>query len=280
MPPESNCILQRNNVKISGKGEKTVMLAHGFGCNQNLWRFILPYLEETYQVVLFDYVGCGNSDFSAYQKDRYEHLEGYALDIIEICDALNLKDIIFVGHSVSCTIGWIVATQRPELFSHLIAVCPSPCFLNIGTEYQGGFDKQDLEQLMQLMDKDYIGWGNYLAPIVMGTDLSPIGPSQDENEVLVHELLNSFCSTDVTYSRPFARATFFSDYRNILPGIGHPCLILQSSEDSLVAVCVGKYTQRHLQNAELQIIKAKGHCLHMTRPMDVFEHMNAFLNKN
>jgi len=280
MSPKSNHILQRNNVKLSGKGEQTMMLAHGFGCNQTLWRFMLPYLEEKHQVVLFDYVGSGNSDFSAYQKDRYEHLEGYALDIIEICDTLNLKNIIFVGHSVSGTIGWIAAKQRPELFSHLIAVCPSPCFLNIGPEYQGGFEKQDLEGLIQLMDKDYIGWGNYLAPVVMGTDLSPIGTNSNEDDILVHELLNSFCSTDVTYSKPFAQATFFSDYRSLLPDIHHPCLILQSSDDSLVAVSVGEYTQRHLQNAQLQIIEAKGHCLHMTRPMDVVKHMNTFLINN
>ncbi|RBP77944.1 alpha/beta hydrolase [Marinomonas rhizomae] len=274
---KSSDVMLRNNIQLTGKGEKTIILAHGFGCNQSMWRFMLPFLEKKYQVLLFDYVGSGNSDFSAYEAKRYQHLEGYALDIIEICDAFDLKDTIFVGHSISSTIGWIVAQQRPELFSKMVAVCPSPCFLNLNDEYQGGFEKQDLEGLIQLMDKDYIGWGNYLAPIVMGNDLSPIGPGMSEGDALVHELLSSFCATDVTYSKPFAQATFFSDYRSLLPEIFHPCLILQSSNDALVAVNVGKYTQSKLQDAELEIIEGNGHCLHMTHPMHVLNSMQAFL---
>lgn len=273
-------IMLRNNIKLVGKGEKTIILAHGFGCNQNMWRFMLPFLEKTHKILLFDYVGSGNSDFSAYEKNRYQQLEGYALDIIEICDTLELKDAIFVGHSVSSTIGWIVAKQRPELFSKLVAVCPSPCFLNIDEEYQGGFERQDLENLIQLMDKDYIGWGNYLAPIVMGNDLPPIGPGMSENDALVHELLSSFCSTDVTYSKPFAQATFFSDYRSLLPSISHPCLILQSSNDTLVAKSVGEYTQKKLKNAKLEVIEGNGHCLHMTHPQHVLNAMDTFLQEN
>jgi sigma-B regulation protein RsbQ len=280
MPQKSDNILQRNNVNISGNGKQTIMLAHGFGCNQNLWRFMLPYLEGEYKVVLFDYVGSGNSDFSAYQIDRYETLEGYALDIIEICDALHLEQIIFVGHSVSSTIGWIVADQRPELFSQLVMVCPSPCFLNLGQEYQGGFERQDLENLIQLMDKDYIGWGNYLAPIVMGTDLPADCTHNNESDKLVYELLSSFCSTDVTYSKPFAKATFFSDYRFLLPKISHPCLILQSSNDTLAATTIGQYIKDKLQNARLEIVEANGHCLHMTHPMHVLNHMKTFIHKN
>ena len=277
---QSEDIMLRNNIKLRGKGEKTIILAHGFGCNQNMWRFILPFLEDTYQVLLFDYVGSGNSDFSAYEKNRYQQLEGYALDIIEICDALELKNVIFVGHSVSSTIGWIASKQRPELFSKMVAVCPSPCFLNLDEDYQGGFDRQDLEALVQLMEKDYIGWGNYLAPIVMGSDLSPIGPGMSESDTLVHELLSSFCATDVTYSKPFAEATFFSDYRSLLPDISHPCLILQSSNDTLVAVSVGEYIKDNLQNAKLEIIEGNGHCLHMTHPLHVFNSMKAFLQEN
>ena len=273
-------IMLRNNIKLMGTGEKTIILAHGFGCNQNMWRFMLPFLEKTYQVLLFDYVGSGNSDFSAYDANRYQQLEGYALDIIEICDALSLKDTIFVGHSVSSTIGWLAAKQHPELFSQIVAICPSPCFLNLNEEYQGGFEKKDLEGLIQLMEKDYIGWGNYLAPIVMGSDLSPIGPGMSENEALVHELLTSFCATDVTYSKPFAQATFFSDYRSLLPTVTQPCLILQSSNDALVAISIGEYTQSKLQNAKLEIIEGNGHCLHMTHPMHVLNSMKAFLQEN
>lgn len=273
-------IMLRNNIKLTGKGEKTIILAHGFGCNQNMWRFMLPFLEKTYQVLLFDYVGSGNSDFSAYEASRYQQLEGYALDIIEICDNLSLKNTIFVGHSVSSTIGWLAAKQRPELFSQIVAICPSPCFLNLNEEYQGGFEKKELEGLIQLMEKDYIGWGNYLAPMLMGNDLSPIGPGMPESEALVHELLTSFCATDVTYSKPFAEATFFSDYRPLLPEISHPCLILQSSNDALVAISIGEYTQKKLQNAKLEIIEGNGHCLHMTHPMHVLNSMKAFLQEN
>lgn len=268
---------KRNNLHITGSGEKIIILAHGFGCNQTMWRFLLPELEKNYRVILFDYVGCGSSDFTAYEADRYQRLEGYALDVIEICDDLDIQNVIFVGHSISSTIGWIIADQRPELFSHLISICPSPCFLNCDPQYQGGFDRQDLEGLVELMDKDYIGWGNYLAPLVMGSDLAPIGPSMNDSDALVHHLLTSFCSTDVTYSKPFAIATFFSDYRTLLPKITHPCLLLQSSNDALVKVSVGEYTQQHLSNATLEIIEAKGHCLHITHPIHVLNHIQSFL---
>lgn len=273
-------ITKRNNVKISGKGNRTILLAHGFGCNQNMWRFMLPHLEKYFKVIRFDYVGCGNSDFSAYQESRYQHLEGYALDIIEICDELQLQNIVFIGHSISSTIGWVVAKQRPELFSHMVSVCPSPCFINCDQEYQGGFERSDLEGLIQLMDKDYIGWGNYLAPMVAGGGSSQIEANTDESGNLINELLTSFCSTDVTYSKPFAQATFFSDYRYLLPQIPHPCLLLQSSNDSLVDVSVGKYTQQKLKKAELKIIEATGHCLHMTHPMHVFNYIQSFIAKD
>ena len=279
-PCHSALITKRNNVKISGKGSQTILLAHGFGCNQNMWRFVLPHLEKHFNVVMFDYVGCGNSDFSAYQESRYQHLEGYALDIIEICDELNLQSVIFVGHSISSTIGWIVADQRPELFSHMVSICPSPCFINYGQDYQGGFERSDLEGLIQLMDKDYIGWGNYLAPMVVGAVLPKIDANVDENDQLINELLTSFCSTDVTYSKPFAQATFFSDCRKLLPKISHPCLLLQSSNDALVDVSVGEYTQQKLKNAELKIIEANGHCLHMTHPMHVFDHIQSFIEND
>lgn len=276
-PNKPTNITKRNNVKISGTGSQTILLAHGFGCNQNMWRFMIPHLEKHFKVVMFDYVGCGNSDFSAYQESRYQHLEGYALDVIEICNDLNLQGIVFVGHSISSTIGWIVADLRPELFTHIVSICPSPCFLNCDQDYQGGFERSDLEGLIQLMDKDYIGWGNYLAPMVAGGNLSQIEANADESDNLINELLTSFCSTDVTYSKPFAQATFLSDYRELLPKIALPCLLLQSSNDSLVDVSVGKYTQQKLKSAELKIIKANGHCLHMTHPMHVFDSIQSFI---
>ena len=273
-------VVTRNNVKISGSGEQTIILAHGFGCNQSVWRFMVPLLEEKYRVIQFDYVGCGNSDFSAYKEARYSGLEGYALDIIEICDALSLTQSIFVGHSVSCTIGWIVAQQRPELFSNMVAICPSPCFLNIDAQYQGGFEKSTLEKLIDLMRKDFIGWGNYLAPLIAKESiLHPESQSKSEGTVL-NTLLTTFCSNDVIYSKPFASATFLSDYRHLLPQVTTPNLVLQSANDVLVATSIGQYTQQNLPNAMLEIIEASGHCLHLSHPMHVVTCLNAFVEEH
>lgn len=267
--PASQNIQLRNNIHISGKGEQTIILAHGFGCNQNMWRFILPALEDKFNVVLFDYVGSGQSQLFEYSKTRYQSLEGYAQDIIDICDALALQNVIFAGHSVSATIGAIVSQQRPELFSEMIMVCPSPCFLNFTDEYQGGFNKDDLEELINLMDKNYIGWASYLAPLVMG---------QSHSESMISELSDSFCSTDPKYSKPFAKATFFSDYRSILPKTTLPCLILQSAQDSLAAVEIGQYMEQQIPDSTLAVINATGHCLHMTEPELVLKAMFSFLN--
>lgn len=265
----SEDIISRNNVRVTGQGKRTIVLAHGFGCDQNMWRFMWPALERHFKVVVFDYVGSGKSRLFSYDKKRYQALDGYAQDVIEVCDTLGLEDVIFVGHSVSSIIGMIASQLRPELFSKLVMVCPSPCFLNLGSEYSGGFDKEDLEELINLMDKNYIGWANYLAPLVMG---------QSHSEELINELSGSFCSTDPKYSKPFAQATFFSDYRSILSKELHPCLILQSANDSLAAVDVGEYMKEQIPNATFEIIDGTGHCLHMTEPDKVLQSMYSFLN--
>jgi sigma-B regulation protein RsbQ len=253
----SNDVLKRNNVKLIGKGDKTLFLAHGFGCDQNMWRFLTPELINKFTIVLFDYVGSGASDISQYNKKRYSQLEGYAEDILEICEALQLSDAIFVGHSVSSIIGAIAATQKPDLFSKLIMICPSPCFLNFPPEYLGGFDKEDLLELLSLMDKNYIGWADYLAPLVMG--------STNSND-LIGELSGSFCSTDPVIAKNFAEATFLSDYRYILKDIKQPSLIFQSGNDALAATTVGEYIHSQIENSQLEVIQADGHCLHMTHP--------------
>lgn len=253
----SHDVLTRNNVKLIGKGSKTLFLAHGFGCDQNMWRFLTPELAKHFTIVLFDYVGSGASDISQYSKQRYAHLEGYAEDIVEICDALQLSDAIFIGHSVSSMIGAIAAIKRPELFSKLIMVCPSPCFLNFSPEYLGGFEQEDLRELLNLMDKNYIGWANYLAPLVMGTTSSAD---------LIGELSGSFCSTDPVIAKNFAEATFLSDYRYLLKEIKQPTLILQSENDALAATSVGEFIASEIPCSELKVIAADGHCLHMTHP--------------
>jgi sigma-B regulation protein RsbQ len=258
----SSDVLVRNNVKLIGTGDKTLFLAHGFGCDQNMWRFLTPALVRQFTIVLFDYVGSGASDISQYDKKRYNQLEGYAEDILEICEALKLSDAIFIGHSVSSIIGAIAATRKPELFSKLIMVCPSPCFLNFPPEYMGGFEKEDLLELLSLMDKNYIGWADYLAPLVIGNDNSTD---------LIGELTGSFCSTDPVIAKNFAEATFLSDYRHILKEITQPSLIFQSQNDALASISVGEYIHNNIAESKLEIIQADGHCLHMTHPADIVD---------
>ncbi len=255
--PSANDIVKKNNVNIVGSGEKTLLLAHGFGCDQKMWRFMLPALIPHYKIVLFDYVGSGNSDLANYDHARYSSLDGYSQDVLEICEALDLQDVVFVGHSVSNMIGLIASIQQPKFFSRLVMVCPSPCFLNFKPDYIGGFEKSDLDELFNLMDKNYIGWANYLAPLVIGANHS---------EKLIGELSGSFCSTDPIIAKAFANATFFSDYRHLLKEAKHPALIFQSSQDSLASTDIGEYMLKQLPNAQLKLIEAQGHCLHMTYP--------------
>jgi sigma-B regulation protein RsbQ len=262
-------IINRNNVTILGSGEKTLLLAHGFGCDQNMWRFMLPALTDNYRVILFDYVGSGKSDLSHFDQSRYSSLEGYAQDVLDICDALELHDVIFVGHSVSSTIGLIASLQQPKTFRQLIMICPSPCFLNFKPDYIGGFDKSDLEELLDLMDKNYIGWANYLAPLVMGANNS---------EKLIGELSGSFCSTDPVIAKTFAKATFFSDYRHLLKNAKHPVLLFQSSQDSLASTTIGDYMQQQLPDAKLHVVEAEGHCLHMTRPDIINQALREYID--
>lgn len=268
--PISNDVLTRNNVKVIGTGSKTLMLAHGFGCDQNMWRFITPVLEKKFKIVLFDYVGSGSSDLSQYDKERYSGLEGYAKDIIEIGEALQLSDAIFIGHSVSSIIGTLASIEVPTLFSKMIMICPSPCFLNFPPDYLGGFEKQDLLELLNLMDKNYIGWANYLAPLVMGDD----NPSE-----LTGELSSSFCSTDPVVAKGFAKATFLSDYRHILKDIKQPTLIFQSKNDSLASPEIGRFINENITGSELEVVEADGHCLHMTHPEQITNSIFEYLNK-
>ncbi|MFC2993401.1 alpha/beta fold hydrolase [Halomonas tibetensis] len=263
-------IIRRNNVKVTGQGGPTLLLAHGFGCDQNMWRFITPQLERDYRVVLFDYVGSGRSQLSAFDRDRYASLDGYAQDIVEICESLDLGDVTLVGHSVSGIIGLLASLQAPEYFAGHVMVCPSPCFLNVPPDYEGGFEHQDLQDLIDLMDKNYIGWANYLAPLVMGSA---------NGAALAGELSGSFCSTDPVVAKAFAMATFFSDYRHVLADAQHPSLILQSSRDNLAPPTVGRYMQAHMPDSTLAMLEIEGHCPHMSHPDLVVEALQGFLAK-
>ncbi|HEY0426762.1 MAG TPA: alpha/beta hydrolase [Pyrinomonadaceae bacterium] len=264
-------ILRRNNVKISGKGERPLMFAHGFGCDQNMWRFVAPAFEDDYKIVLFDYVGSGKSDLEAYRAARYSDLNGYARDVLEICDALGLEDVIFVGHSVSSMIGVLAAIERPSLFKSLIQIVPSPCYINDAPEYVGGFERADIEGLLDMMDKNYMGWASFLAPVIM---------KNAERPELGAELEASFCSTDPTIARRFAEATFYADNRRDLALVKTPSLIIQVTDDAIAPVSVGEYLHKNLSESTLHLMDATGHCPHMSHPQQTIEIIKEYLNKN
>jgi sigma-B regulation protein RsbQ len=262
-----NDIIARNNVKVTGKGTRPLLFAHGFGCDQNMWRFIVPAFENDYRVVLFDYVGSGKSDLSAWSPRRYASLDGYAQDVLDICHALDLQDVTYVGHSVSSMVGVLAAKREPSLFSRLIMVGPSPRYINDG-EYVGGFERADIEGLLDLMDKNYIGWANFLAPVIM---------KNDERPELTAELHESFCSTDPKIARQFAETTFFADNRADLADVPVPSLIMQCAEDAIAPVEVGRYLLRNMPQSTLRLMKATGHCPHISHPDETIEAMKEYL---
>ncbi|MDI2589664.1 alpha/beta hydrolase [Psychrobacillus sp. NEAU-3TGS] len=261
-------VLFRNNVNISGKGTRTMLFAPGFGCDQNMWRLVAPAFEENYRIILFDYVGSGKSDYNAYDPSKYSDLYGYANDLVEICAALDLKEITFVGHSVGSTIGMLASIQKPNLFEHLIMIGPSPRYLNDQPDYNGGFEREELEGLIDMMEMNYIGWSNYLSKVIMKN------PDRPE---LSKELEESFCSTDPTVARQFAIATFFSDNREDLKKVLVPSLILQCSEDVIAPIEVGNYMNRHLPKNTLCFMEATGHCPHMSHPEETIRLIREYL---
>jgi sigma-B regulation protein RsbQ len=260
-------VIKRNNVKVSGRGSTPMLFAHGFGCDQNMWRYVTPAFEDDYRIVLFDYVGAGKSDLSAYEPWRYASLDGYASDVLEICEALDLHDVIFVGHSVSSMVGVLAANREPDRFERLIMIGPSPRYVN-DTGYVGGFERSDIDGLLETMDKNYIGWANYLAPAIMkNADRPELGA----------ELTESFCSTDPVLARRFAEATFYADNRADLPALRVPSLILQCSEDIIAPLDVGQYLEREMHGSTLRVMQATGHCPHMSAPDETIALVKEYL---
>jgi sigma-B regulation protein RsbQ len=260
-------VLRRNSVKVFGKGTQPILFAHGFGCDQNMWRFVTPAFEDDYRIVLFDYVGSGKSDLSAWDPNRYASLDGYAGDVLDICRTLDLRDVIFVGHSVSSMIGVLAANRAPDRFSRLIMVGPSPRYIN-DTDYVGGFERADIEGLLDLMDKNYIGWAYFLAPVVM--------KNADRPE-LTEELHESFCSTDPKITRRFAETTFFSDNRADVLNLRIPSLIMQCSEDAIAPIEVGNFLHRTMPGSTLRLMKATGHCPHISHPGETIDAIKSYL---
>jgi len=261
-------ILTRNNVKVFGSGTQPLVFAHGFGCDQNMWRYVTPAFEDDYRIVLFDYVGSGNSDMNSFDVERYSRLEGYARDVSEVLDALDLQEVTFIGHSVSGMIGSLASIDRPELFRKLVLLAPSPCYLNDSSGYRGGFERKDIDELLELMDMNYLGWASFLAPVVM---------QNSDNPKLAEELEQSFCSTDPVTAMAFAKATFLSDYRDRLPEITTPALIAQCSDDAIAPPEVGDYMHRHIPQSILHQMKANGHCPHVSHPEETIAVISDFL---
>jgi sigma-B regulation protein RsbQ len=259
--------VHRNNVRVLGTGEQTVMFAHGYGCDQSMWRHVYPAVTDKYRVVLFDYVGSGLSDATAFNSSRYSTLKGYGVDILEILEELKLTNVHFVGHSVSSMIGGLASIEQPDRFDSLTMIGPSPCYIN-SVDYKGGMERADVEGLLEALESNHVAWSATMAPVIMGHPESP---------ELAGELEASFCRMDPFLANHFARVTFLSDNRADLPKIGTKTLILQCQKDAIAGTSVGEYVHEHLPNSRLVIMNATGHCPHMSAPKEVTKELLQFL---
>ncbi len=261
-------VIGRNNVAVSGRVDgPPLVFAHGFGCDQGMWRHVAPAFTATHRVVLFDHVGAGHSDLSAWDPGRYRRLDGYADDVVEIIEALDLPPVVFVGHSVSAMIGVLAAARRPDLFDRLVLVGPSPRYVDDG-DYRGGFSAAEIDELLETMDGNYLGWSRDIAPVIMGA------PQQQE---LGEELAASFCRTDPAVARHFARTTFLSDNREDLGRVETPALVVQCRDDVIAPVEVGRYVHEHLRGSEFVLLDATGHCPNLSAPRQLVEAMDRYL---
>jgi sigma-B regulation protein RsbQ len=257
----------RNNVVVAGKSDgRPIVFAHGFGCDQNMWRFVQPEFAGEYRTVLFDYVGAGGSDASAYDVERYSTLDGYAQDVVDIMDELDLRDVVFVGHSVSSMIG-IRAALESDRITALILVGPSPRYVDDG-DYIGGFTASDIDGLLSSLDSNYLGWSTQMAPVIMANAGRP---------ELGAELTASFCRADPEIQKRFARATFLSDNRDDLSRVRVPCLVLQCSEDVIAPDAVGRYVHEHIPGSTFAKLRATGHCPNLSAPTETVEVISDFL---
>lgn len=267
MSSSAGSIREKHRVRVLGEGERTLIFAHGYGCDQNMWRLLTPAFEQDYRIILFDLVGSGKSDLSAYDRAKYSSLEGHANDVLDILGEFASGPAVFVGHSVSAMIGLLAGIASPKSISSHIMIGPSPCYINDG-DYVGGFTRQDIESMLDTLDSNYLGWASAIAPAIMGA------PQQPE---LGEELTNSFCATDPEIAKHFARVTFLSDNRADLPKLTAPCLILQCSDDIIAPCEVGAYMHARLPQSTLRLVDNIGHCPHLSAPDAIAAAMNEFL---
>ena len=260
-------VLKRNNVRIGGVGEKAMMFAHGFGCDQNMWRFVAPAFETDFRTVLFDHVGAGDSNLAAYDREKYSSLAGYADDVVEIGRELGLKDAVFIGHSVSSMIGVLAAEKAPGMFGKLVLIGPSARYID-DESYIGGFSEKQIDELLEFLDANHMGWSAHMAPMIMGN------PDRPE---LGQELTNSFCRTDPDIATAFARVTFTSDNREDLARVKVPTLVLQCSEDIIASEQVGDFVNRTIPDSRMIVLQATGHCPNLSAPEEVIAAMRTFV---
>ncbi|KOV85294.1 alpha/beta fold hydrolase [Nocardia sp. NRRL S-836] len=261
-------VRHRNNVTVTGVPEgPTVVLAHGFGCDQNMWRLIVPALARQHRVVLFDYVGSGGSDLSSWSAERYSSLDGYAQDVVDVCEELELEQVVLVGHSVSAMIGVLAARMAPRRIGSLVMVAPSPCYID-DEGYRGGFTAEDIDELLASLESNYLGWSSVMAPVIMGN------PDRPE---LGQELTNSFCATDPDIARVFARTTFLSDSRTDLAGVTVPTLVLECAQDVIAPREVGAFVHAAIPSSRLVTLDATGHCPQLSAPEATAEAILDFL---
>jgi sigma-B regulation protein RsbQ len=265
---QSMDVQHRNNVQVGGKGKTTLVFAHGFGCDLNMWRFLAPAYADRYRTVLFDLVGSGNSDLAAYDSTKYGSLQGYADDLLQITEPHADGPIILISHSVSAMIGVLADLALPGRFTAHVMIGPSPCYIN-HDDYVGGFDREDIDSLLETLESNYLGWASTMAPAIMGA------PGQPE---LAEELTNSFCRTDPEIAKEFARVTFLSDNRPDLAQLTTPTLILQCSDDLIAPRQVGEYMHRVLPASTLRLIENVGHCPHLSAPSACMDAIDEFLS--
>lgn len=261
-------ILRQYNVTVTGQGTQPMLFAHGFGCDQHMWRYVIPAFEATHRVVRFDYLGHGNASLEAYNQERYASLHGYAQDILDICHALDLRQVILVGHSVSGMIGLLASIQEPDRFERLIMVGPSARYLNDDDGYFGGFDRDDIDGLLDTMDGNFSGWASAMAPVIMGNADQPH---------LSQELSTTFCKTNLEVARQFARVTFLGDNRRDLPNLPVPTLIIQAQDDVIAPIEVGNYLASHMPQSTLRILPVMGHCPHLSAPQPTIDAIREYL---
>jgi sigma-B regulation protein RsbQ len=261
-------ILRRNNVTVSGDpAGRPIVFAHGFGCSQEMWRAIAPRFEADHRVVLFDSVGSGASDLSAYDPAKYDSLHGYADDVLELLEALDLRDAVYVGHSVAAMVGVLAETRDPSRFGALVLVGPSPRYVDDG-EYTGGFERADIDGLLDALDANYLGWSAQMAPVIMGNA---------ERPELGAQLVDSFCSVDPSIARHFARVTFLSDNRRDLHAVRTPTLVVQCSDDVIAPTAVGRYVHEQIDGSRFVQLAATGHCPNLSAPDELAAEVRAFL---